>query len=337
MSGDGLTSAVWGFWVLVVLGLVGSVVSCDQWRYAVVLVALAPILTGRTALYDDVLSGSYAYQVPRYTRDPDDWHYALVSLPDIPRRGVRQVYKSPMLPLFRGQVDVTPRLELEKNTKGVRAVHTVQHTMFGVRGGICYTVPLINSLSQSCHRFVTVGLAVAMQYVNVLGRRGTAPTATEWTPQATRGREDRAIVFESDLPGDAVSMTLDGFKAGRYSLRLVREDVSGWDRVVREPEGNVVAVFTGYERIKTDAEGLARMADRWLEEGWRDLDQPLPETYFSPQVEARVASFWNLVPFARDRSTVNFALEVDGPIHVVVLPNDVVPVKALRIERVMTE
>ncbi len=151
------------------------------------------------------------------------------------------------------------------------------------------------------------------------------------------GTRGSAIVFESDLPGDAVSMTLDGFKAGRYSLRLVREDVSKWDWVVREPEGNVVAVFTGYERIKTDAEGLARMADRWLEEGWRDLDQPLPETYFSPQVEARVASFWNLVPFARDRSTVNFALEVDGPIHVVVLPNDVVPVKALRIERVMTE
>ena len=71
-------------------------------------------------------------------------------------------------------------------------------------------------------------------------------------------------LFARDLPavgdGSPVSMTLGGLEVGHYRLSLVR-DGAGWgDWLDRYPTSNIVAVFTGFERARTDEEGLAKMA-----------------------------------------------------------------------------
>jgi hypothetical protein len=129
-------------------------------------------------------------------------------------------------------------------------------------------------------------------------------------------------------------MTLGEFSAGYYSLHLVRKGASRYDWFDRTGQSNIVAIFSGFERVRTDLEGLVKMARRWQHEGWTDQAKPLPKTYFPPQVEARVPYFWSLLPSSWDQSAVSFTLERDGPVHLVVLPDKDVTVTGIRIDRV---
>lgn len=336
VAGETLIGGVAVFWLLVVGGLYLATGHTRMRRAAICSLALAPLLLSRTIPYQDVLASSFTYQIRRFQDDSAQWYRSGVDL-EIPMRPRgRGTYASSLPPMFRGKVEITPRIKTMTRTQGVVGFHTLALTSFGMRhGGSRHTVPLINSSEQAAHTFITPGSAIAQQYVYSVGRPVTAED-TKWVLEAEDER--RETVYAEPLPqvgdGNPVSMTLDGFKAGHYALYLERRGASWADFFSREPGDNVVAVFTGFERIRTDAEGLAKMASRWLAEGWRDVNKPLPETYFPPQVEARVPYFWSLLPSEWDQSGVSFTITQEGPIHIVLIPDRRVEVEGIRIERI---
>jgi hypothetical protein len=166
---------------------------------------------------------------------------------------------------------------------------------------------------------------------------GADPGPTVWSLKASSHNESRDRVFEEDLshfPQDRpVVMTLDGFGPGDYELVLHREGASWADWFERGQSGTVLGIFTGFQRVRTDPEGLARMGESWLEGGWRDPAKPLPDEYFPPQVEASIPYFWSLLPSMWDRSAVNFSLEREGPVHLVILQEEHVRVTGFRVDR----
>jgi len=338
VSGDELGMGVAVFWVLMILAMGLSHGSRGLRRSGVAIAAITPLLVSFLIPYSELLDSSRAYRVPRFTEDVEEWHHNAMEVSLPMRRSGKGVFRSSMPVLFRGAIDVLPILEPARGGKGVRAFYTLLLSGGLSKNGTRYTVPLINSETQSHLRFLTSGSAIAKQHVYPLGNE-VNPLPTGWTTSAVR-KSWSATVFDDPIPkvapGAPVSMTLAGFKAGDYALRLEREGASWSEWVERAgSRGNVVAVFTGFDRVRTDAEGLAKMANRWLEEGWRDLNKPLPKIYFPPQVEARIPYFWSLLPKVLDQSAVRFTLETDGPIHIVVLPDPAVRVTGIRIDRVI--
>ncbi len=248
------------------------------------------------------------------------------------------VYTSSMPPLFRGMVEVTPGIAVVTDAKGVRAFHTYSNTSNGLKeSGRRHTVPLINSTEQSTHRFVTSGTAVSKQYHYSL-IAGVEPASTLWSLKALGPHVTRERVFEEDVshfPGDRpIILTLGGIRPGHYALVLHREGASWWDWFQRGQVGTVIGIFTGFGRVRTDPEGLVKMGKRWLEDGWRDLSEPLPGEYFPPQVEARIPHFWSLLPATWDPSAVEFSLERKGPVHLVIVPHERGRVTGIQIDRV---
>jgi hypothetical protein len=334
VSGETLTSGVAFFWLMILAGLALALV--DQWRrYSWALVALAPILVSHVLPFEALLGRSFAYQIARYKEDPDDWYYSRVDFTIPVQQGSRGVLTSSMPPLFRGKIDITPGIELLEDARDVIGFHTLQHVGFGIKqGGSRHTVPVINSLEQETHTFLTAGSAIGSQFVYSV-REPVKARPTRWVLESVRASHE--TVFEGAPPetgaGNPVSMTMDGFKAGHYQVYVNREGAPWSDWVAREGGWNVVAIFTGFDRVKTDPEGLAKMARRWLEDGWRDVKDPLARRYFPPQVEARLPYFWSLLPEGLDQSSISFTLQEDGPIHIVII-SDEVAVTGIRIDRV---
>lgn len=320
------------FWAVVIAAMVLTL----RGRRGVWLAAFGPFLVAGGVAYDDVMGGTWAYQVPRHTDDPRSYEYPKVEVA-FPLEPVgRGVFRSDVLPLFRGRVTVAPRLPIVEGASGVRAFNTYVNTTDGLkRSGYRRSIPLINSLEQSAHTFVTQGTAVSKQFHYAFDT-GVTPEATQWTLVAAPMPERRTVFHEdvSHFPSDRpVIVTLDGFRAGDYELALERDGIPWSDWFTRGQAGTVVGIFTGFERVRTVPEGLAGMGQRWLEEGWRDPTLPLTDAYFPPQVEARVPFFWSFLPEAWDRSPTPFSLERDGPVHFVIVPARDVRVTGLRIDR----
>ena len=328
VSGEGLDFGTASFWGLMMLSI-WLIRNGRNWVFfGLALAGLAPVLSVQSATYHDLLKGSFAYQIPRYQEEPETWTHTPVVL-DVPAGG------SAMPASFRGEVEVYPGVQTVPDLKGVRGFHTISSTAMGTsRNGTRHTVPLINQSVQSIHKFSTSGSAVSRPYFQWFGR--SLESTTQWVLKASRGPRSWTPVYARDLPavgdGAPVSMTLGGLEAGHYRLSLVRDGARWSDWFDRYPKSNIVAIFTGFDRVRTDEEGLAKMARRWMEAGWRDPKKPLPDAYFPPQVEARLPHYWAVLPSLGDPSTVAFTMERAGPMQVVVLPDDEVRVTGIRIE-----
>ena len=88
--------------------------------------------------------------------------------------------------------------------------------------------------------------------------------------KASRGQQEWRAAFARDLPVvkdcNPVSMTLGGLKRGRYRISFRQDGASGAHWFERYPKSNIVAIFTGFERVRTNEEGFAKMARRWAGE-----------------------------------------------------------------------
>jgi len=335
VSGDPMPFGVLLFWALTIAAFCLVTSKALRLRRAGWLTAaVASGLAGAVLPYAETLAGSFAYQVPRWSDEEEAADYQILNIPVQVRSVGEGVHTSDMPPLFRGIVAVRPSVVGEEGEPGVRGFHTYTVMSGSGQGAVRTTVPLIGGDTQSLHGYMTEGTGVSQQYMYDLGL-GTLPGATVWS--LTAGDPERVVTkyvttFEERTP---VGMTLTGFESGHYRLYLDREGIGWADWLERGQGSTVLAVFSGFGRVRTDEAGLKKMAARWLDVGWRDLHEPLPRGVFPPQVEARVPYFQSVLPLGVGGTSVSFTVEKSGPIHLVMVPDPSVRVTGIRIDRMV--